>query len=168
MSGISNEMTSTRRGFLGLLVGALAAPVVAPIIAPKRSFFSFFLPKRLIEPDTTFDLQKEIDAISKVGGGIVRIPEGVYVIGKSIILPDDVSMSFEGRGLISECHFTGTKKGVENPRGIFISEIDEEQNLEAKWSGKDQGLVTNCYFDINGAPRPAIEVVLPKSREGGS
>lgn len=154
VSSMNDVKNPTRRGFLGLLAGALALPVVAPIAAPKRSFFSFFLPKREIEVVQEFDLQQEIDKLSKVGGGVVRIPEGVYVVGKSIILPDDVSFKVGPRAIVGSCHVVGKSKGTKNPRGIFVSEPGDEG---------DPGLVTGCFFDMNETSRPLMEFVIPKA-----
>lgn len=151
-----DEMTAenpTRRGFLGMFAAALVMPVAMPVIAPKRSFFSFFVPNRLIHPDE-FDLQAEIDALSNRGGGVLRIPEGVYRTGKSIVLPDDVSFAFVGKGVLSDCYFKGKSKGTKDPRGIFVAEEDNKE---------ESCLLIGCRFDMTESARPAVEIVFAGS-----
>ena len=141
----------TRRGFLGLLAGALALPAVAPIITPKRSFFSFFLPKGDIEVVQEFDLQREIDKLSKAGGGVVRIPEGIYAIGKSIVLPDDVSFKMENGSALMGCNILCEGKEAANPRGIFVTEPEEKE---------EKSLVTGCFFDMKNTKRAVYEIFV--------
>jgi hypothetical protein len=95
----------SRRGFFGLLAGAVAMPIVAPLIKPKKSFFFFAAqPEVSSFKEVTFDLQEAIDRLPACGG-VVKIPTGAWILNQAIFISNNVVLRGEGLLHIASCHF---------------------------------------------------------------
>lgn len=90
----------SRRGFLGLLAGLAATP----IIKPKRSFFFFEGPKEILVPkDESFHIQSLIDKLGPQGG-IIRFPEGTWIMNQGFFIPENVSLKGDGHLNVVGCN----------------------------------------------------------------
>ena len=141
----------SRRGFLGLLAGLAATP----IIKPKKSFFFFEAPKKIIEPqDVSFDIQKAIAALPP-RGGTVLIPAGSWVLNQGILIPQNVSLVAEGNVNIVGCRFESAPD-LEGPMLAAKGNIDIGScHFKAAPGRKGpmltvedgNALITGCVFD---------------------